>query len=201
MLSATGLACIRGERPLFSGVGFALSAGEWLHVRGANGSGKTSLLRLVAGLSQPAGGDITWNGDSIKAVPGSYRADMLYLGHQAAVKDDLTGAENLQLAARLDGAPLGEDEACAALRRFGLNGREHLAVRHLSAGQKRRVLLARLVTRKAPLWILDEPFTALDTRAVEMLGGLVAEHVAAGGMAIVTSHQPLPMAGGKAVQL
>lgn len=201
MLNASNLSCVRGERSLFSGVDLAVDAGEWLHVRGANGSGKTSLLRLLAGLSQPADGQIRWGGKPVAEDAQAFRADLLYLGHHAAVKEELTGLENLQLASSLDGAELPRAEAVAALRRFGLQGREDLPVRFLSAGQKRRVLLARLLARKARLWILDEPFTALDTRAVQMLGALIGEHVGAGGMAVVTSHQAVPIEGGKGLEL
>lgn len=201
MLSAHQLSCVRGERTLFSGLDLEVGAGEWLHVRGSNGCGKTSLLRLLAGLATPAAGEIRWCGKPARQDAQAYREALLFLGHHGAVKEELTALENLQLAAELDGATLDPGEAVAALHRFGLKGREHLPVRFLSAGQKRRVLLARLVTRKARLWILDEPFTALDTRAVDMLGALVAEHLAEGGMAVVTSHQAVPLAGGKAVEL
>lgn len=199
MLSASNLSCVRGDRTLFTGVGFEVGAGEWLHVRGANGCGKTSLLRLLAGLSKPAQGEIRWSGQP--ANDDAYRGDLLFLGHHAAVKEELTALENLQLASSLDGNPLPREEAVAALRRFGLQGREDLPVRFLSAGQKRRVLLARLVTRKARLWVLDEPFTALDTRAVQFLGTLIGEHLAGGGTAVVTSHQTIPVAGGKGLDL
>lgn len=201
MLRVSHLSCVRGERSLFADVAFTVEAGEWLHVRGANGSGKTSLLRLLAGLSQPAAGEIQWDGQPVAADAQAFRSDLLYLGHHSAVKEELTALENLQLAAELDGTDLSRDEAVEALRRFGLKGREDLPVRFLSAGQKRRVLLARLVTRKARLWILDEPFTALDTRAVQMLGGLIGEHVGEGGMAVVTSHQAIPIDGGKGLDL
>ena len=201
MLSARGLTCVRGDRPLFRGLDLAVEPGAWLHVRGANGSGKTSLLRLLAGLAQPEAGDIRWRGEPIAATAQDYRREMLFLGHHAAVKDELSAAENLTLAAQLDGAVLSDADTMAALRRFGLAGREHLPVRFLSAGQKRRALLARLVTRKARLWVLDEPFTALDAPAVELLGACVADHLAGGGMAVVTSHQAVPLAGGKDVQL
>jgi heme exporter protein A len=201
MLSATDLSCVRGERALFAGIDFSVESGEWLHVRGANGSGKTSLLRLLAGLSQPAHGVIRWDGHPVADDSQAFRADLLFLGHHAAVKEELTALENLQLASSLDGSELSRTDAIAALERFGLKGREDLPVRFLSAGQKRRVLLARLVTRKAKLWVLDEPFTALDTRAVQLLGTLIGEHLAGGGMAVVTSHQAVPIAGGKGLDL
>ncbi len=201
MLRGINLACIRGERPLFSGIDLAVDGGEWLHVRGANGVGKTSLLRLLAGLAQPADGEITWQGEPIGASAAAYRADLLFLGHQGALKDDLSALENIELAGALDGSPPARADVLAALRRFGLQGREDLPVRVLSAGQKRRVLLARLLTRKAKLWVLDEPFTALDARAVTMLSELIGEHLGQGGMAVVTSHQPISVAGGKAVDL
>ncbi|MDB5882105.1 MAG: heme exporter protein CcmA [Ramlibacter sp.] len=201
MLSAHGLTCVRGDRPLFAGVDLSVGPGEWLHVRGANGSGKTSLLRLLAGLSQPEAGQVHWNGEPIGRIAQDYHRALLFLGHHAAVKEELTGAENLQLSAELDGGAIGRAEIHEALGRFGLKGREDLPVRVLSAGQKRRVLLARLMTRKAKLWVLDEPFTALDTRAVDMLGSLAREHLAQGGMAVVTSHQPVPLEGGQVLEL
>lgn len=192
---------MRGERRLFSGLGFDLGPGEWLHVQGENGTGKTTLLRALVGLSQPAAGEIRWHGEPILELAEDYRRDMLYLGHHGAVKEELTPLENLQLAAALDGRNLGDREAIATLHRFGLKGREELPVRFLSAGQKRRVLLARLVTRQAVLWVLDEPFTALDVKAVAMLSTLIEEHLAQGGMTILTSHQAMPMANGKVVKL
>ena len=186
---------------MFTGVDVAIEPGQWLHVRGANGSGKTSLLRLLAGLSQPAHGEIRWDGKPVGDDKQAFRSDLLFLGHHAAVKEELTALENLRLASELDGAELEDAEALEALKRFGLQGREDLPVRFLSAGQKRRVLLARLVTRKARLWILDEPFTALDTRAVQLLATLIGEHVGGGGVAVVTSHQAIPVAGGKGLDL
>jgi heme exporter protein A len=201
MLSVIDLSCVRGERSVFTGIGFKVEPGEWLHVRGANGCGKTSLLRLLAGLSQPAQGEIHWCGKPTAQDAQAYRADLLFLGHHAAVKEELTALENLQLASELDGRGLPRPEAFAALQRIGLKGREDQPVRFLSAGQKRRVLLSRLVTRKAKLWLLDEPFTALDTRAVEMLGTLIGEHLDRGGMAVVTSHQAVQIASGKAIDL
>ena len=199
MLSVHGLTCVRGARPLFSDVDFSIGPGSWAHVRGANGAGKTSLLRLLAGLSQPDAGEVRWNGERIGSE--AFRRELMYLGHRAAVKEDLSALENVQFAAEMDGVSLSEDQAQAALVRFGLAGREELPVRFLSAGQKRRVLLARTVTRPAKLWILDEPFTALDVKAVDFLSHLVADHVKAGGMAVLTSHQAIPLPPGQVVDL
>jgi heme exporter protein A len=201
MLRGIDLACVRGERPLFSGIDVAVDGGDWLHVRGANGVGKTSLLRLLTGLAQPSQGQIRWHDEPIAACAAAYRNALLYLGHLAALKDDLTALENIELAGALDGSRPARTEVTSALHRFGLQGREDLPVRFLSAGQKRRVLLARLLTRKARLWVLDEPFTALDAKAVTALSGLLGEHLAGGGMAVVTSHQPVPVAGGQALDL
>lgn len=201
MLTASALSCVRGERRLFSGLDLAVGPGEWLHVQGENGAGKTSLLRILAGLSPAAEGEIRWHGEPIKALAEDYRRHLLFLGHHGAVKEELTPLENLTLAAQLDGTVLDETEALTALARFGLRGREDLPVRFLSAGQKRRVLLARLAVRKATLWILDEPFTALDVKAVEMLSGLIVEHVTGGGIAILTSHQSIPLPNGKVLKI
>lgn len=201
MLSAHGLTCVRGERRLFAGLDFSVGVGEWLHVRGENGAGKTSLLRMLVGLMAAAEGEIRWNGESTQALGEDYRRELLFLGHHGAVKEELTALENLQLAAQLDGDELADREALGALQRFGLRGREDLPVRFFSAGQKRRVLLARLVTRKARLWVLDEPFTALDVKAVDMLSELIGEHQANGGITVLTSHQSMPIAGGRVLQL
>jgi len=201
LLSAHTLGCIRGERRLFAGIDFAVEPGECLHVRGENGVGKTSLLRILAGLAAPAEGAVTWRGQPVARVADDYHQNLLFLGHHNALKEDLTGLENLMFAAGLDGATLAEEEASAALRRFGLRGREDLPVRCLSAGQKRRVLLARLLTRKASLWILDEPFAALDTSAVQALADLIAEHLANGGMTVMTSHQAIPLNNVRSLQL
>lgn len=192
---------MRGERRLFSGIDLAVAPGEWLHLQGENGSGKTSLLRILVGLTPPADGEIRWKGESICRQAEDFRREMVYLGHHVAVKEDLTALENLHLGAALDGDVLGERAALAALARMGLKGREELPVRVLSQGQKRRVLLARLLVRKAPLWVLDEPFTALDTKAVELLSGLIGEHLATGGMAVLTSHQEVDIGAGVAQTL
>ena len=186
---------------MFRGVGFTLRPGRWLQVRGANGAGKTSLLRILAGLSPADEGEVRWNGEPVARDRARYHTDLLFLGHQAAVKDELTPLENLRAANQFDGHPLDDQLALRALVRFGLKGREDVPVRFLSAGQRRRALLARTMTRPAKLWILDEPLTALDVSAIEGFASLMAEHLARGGMAVVTSHQPLPLEGGEEVVL
>lgn len=195
MLHAHGLACVRGDRRLFSGVDLAIAPGQWLQVEGANGAGKTSLLRILAGLSPAAEGHIEWEGHPVAEVRDDFHARLLYLGHAPAIKDDLSALENLQTAAAVGGRPLDEATALAALRRIGLKGREDLPSRVLSQGQKRRVGLARLLCGQARLWILDEPFVALDVSAVDMLCSILDEHIGRGGMLIFTSHQAVQLQG------
>ncbi len=189
VLEARGLSCIRGERMLFQDLHLQVSNGECLHIRGENGVGKTSLLRLLTGLSKPESGTILRNGELIGKDISVYHRDVLFLGHRDALKEDLTALENLQLYAAIDDVHLPDDQALAALWRFGLRGREHLPVSCLSAGQKRRALMARMLTRQASLWILDEPLNALDIHAVQALESLIADHLEQGGLVIMTSHQ------------
>lgn len=200
-LKARQLTCIRGDRTLFSELSFGLESGEWMYLRGSNGAGKTSLLRQLAGLSHPAAGEVHWNDVEIGAAGDTYRQALLYLGHHAGVKEELTPLENLRLASALDGKHLDEKAALSALARFGLRGREDLPVKFLSQGQRRRVLLSRLLTREAQLWILDEPLAALDVKAVDLLGELLAAHLARGGIAILTSHQAIPLPGSRELLL
>lgn len=195
MLQAHGLACDRGDRRLFSGVDFAVPAGEWLQVEGPNGAGKTSLLRIVAGLAAAAEGHLEWEGQPVADARDAFNARLLYLGHAPAIKDDLSALENLQIAAAVAGRSLDETTALAALRRIGLGGREDLPSRVLSQGQKRRVALARLLCSQARLWILDEPFVALDVAAVDQLCTILDEHLARGGLLLFTSHQAVHLAG------
>lgn len=199
MLDADNLECVRGERRLFAGLGFRLSAGELLYLQGKNGSGKTSLLRMLIGLLPPETGEIRWKGASLNS--DEFRADLCYLGHLNAIKEELTPLENLLVAADLADETLSEEEALEALEQVGLAGREDLACKYLSQGQKRRVALARLVKEKRPLWILDEPFVALDLAAVNWLSGIISGHLQRGGLAVITTHQWVDIAAGRVREL
>ena len=201
MLAASDLACSRGERRLFDAVNFGLEAGEWLHVKGENGSGKTTLLRTVVGLSPPDTGAIQWRGTDTRACAEAFRGALLYIGHQAALKDELTPLENLRLALALDGVAADDGHLMDVLERSGLQGREDLPCRVLSAGQKRRLLMARLLLRPADLWVLDEPFSALDAPGVELLCSMIGDHLARGGVAVLTSHQDMPLPPGRELAL
>lgn len=195
MLEVCDLACSRGDHQLFDGLSFILSAGELVQVQGANGSGKTTLLRTLCGFMQPVAGEIRWDGQPVRELDEEYYANILYLGHLNAIKDELTALENLQISAGLAGSELDELQAITALRRMGLRGRETLPVKVLSQGQRRRVALARLLVSNAPLWILDEPLAALDVGAVGLMQELIGEHLSKQGMVVFTTHQPLEVAG------
>jgi len=200
-LEARGLCCIRGERELFTGLHLRVAPGDFLHVRGENGVGKTSLLRLLTGLSKPDSGEVLWGDQSITHDPIAYHRELLFLGHRDALKEDLTALENLQMYAALDDVSLSVEKAMATLWRFGLRGRENLPVNCLSAGQKRRVLMARMLTRQARLWILDEPFNALDTQAVHELQNLISEHLSTGGLVVLTSHHEISIPNVQVLEL
>jgi heme exporter protein A len=189
MLSALNLECLRGERRLFRGIGFTLAAGELLFLEGQNGAGKTTLLRMLCGLTPPNAGEIRWQGEEIRHLDDDFHARLCYLGHQNAIKEDLTPLENICASAHLADEPLSEDDALNALEQVGLMGREDLTCRYLSQGQKRRVALARLVHERRALWILDEPFVALDTQAVTWLSGVIGAHLRRGGLTVMTTHQ------------
>ncbi|MDD4930315.1 MAG: cytochrome c biogenesis heme-transporting ATPase CcmA [Gallionella sp.] len=195
MLEISNLACSRGDHRLFSGLSFALHPGQIMQIQGANGSGKTSLLRTLCGFIIPDEGTISWCGENVRDMGEEYFARMMYLGHLNAIKDELSALENLLISAALSGVELKEADAILALRRMGLKGRERLPAKVLSQGQQRRVALARLLVSNAKLWILDEPLAALDVKAVALIQELIAEHLTQQGMVIFTTHQPLDVAG------
>ncbi|HYR37364.1 MAG TPA: cytochrome c biogenesis heme-transporting ATPase CcmA [Burkholderiales bacterium] len=188
MLEATELECERGGRTLFRGLSFALAAGELLRVGGPNGSGKTSLLRILCGLLTPGGGEVRWKGAPIRGLREDYSRELLYLGHAPAVKDDLTPLENLDVACRLVGMQAHQEALTWALNAFAV---PDLPVRKLSQGQRRRAALARLLlSESVALWLLDEPFAALDIAAASYTEELIGRHLAAGGSVVYTTHQP-----------
>lgn len=195
MLEVSGLSCARGDRNLFAHVSFTLATGGLLHVAGANGSGKTSLLRILCGLGVPDAGEVRWRGEPIRALRESYWRELVYMGHANALKDDLSATENLRLACTLAGRPATRAAALQTLDAFGLAACAHLPVRALSQGQKRRATLARLgLSRQVPLWILDEPLSALDVAAVRHLEELIVAYVDGGGSMIFTTHQDAAIA-------
>ncbi|WP_394808429.1 cytochrome c biogenesis heme-transporting ATPase CcmA [Nitrosomonas sp.] len=201
MLQGISLACVRGDRELFKDINFSLEAGGLMQVRGPNGSGKTSLLRMLCGLSNPAAGEILWSGTSIRDLNGDYFAAMTYIGHLSGTKDDLTVIENLQISSALAGFEISDAQASEALEYMGLGGREVLPVKVLSQGQRRRVALARLLVCKTSLWILDEPLVALDVLAVKLIQELLEQHLKQGGMVVMTTHQEIDLTATSTTQL
>jgi heme exporter protein A len=190
LLELQGLACERSGRALFSGVNLQLRPGELLRVQGANGAGKTSLLRMLCGLLEPSSGRVLWRGEEVSALREEFGGQLIYLGHAAALKDDLSPLENLLAACQLAGSRVAEADAMRALAAAGLRGHETTLVRRLSQGQRRRSALARLaLLPAAALWVLDEPFNALDVGAVAWLCGLVRRHLQNAGLVVLTSHQ------------
>ncbi len=198
---AAGLACVRGGRQLFDGVGFRLNGGEILYLQGKNGSGKTSLLRILCGLSLPAAGEIRWCGKQIGKLGADFRRELCYIGHQNAIKEELTPRENLLATAPITKDAIEASSVQESLERLGLAGQEEQPCRYLSQGQKRRVALARLVNERRPLWILDEPFVALDPAAASEIGKLIGAHLQRGGLAILTTHQAVEIAAGTVHEL
>ncbi|MDP2834713.1 MAG: cytochrome c biogenesis heme-transporting ATPase CcmA [Pseudomonadota bacterium] len=195
LLSVHDLACARGDRLLFKGMNFTLKVGELLLVQGGNGQGKTSLLRLLTGLSSPENGEVRWRGEPIRKQREAYHAEMIYLGHANGVKDDLNPVENLRFANGLQGRVFAAERAVATLERLGLSRCLDLPCRVLSFGQRRRVALAALLLAGAALWILDEPLTGLDVHAVALMEGLIRDHLKGGGMVVATTHQALNLEG------
>jgi len=195
LLSVHDLACTRGERLLFKGMNFTVGSGELLLVQGGNGQGKTSLLRLLTGLSRPDQGEVRWRGELIQRQRDTYHAEMTYLGHANGVKEDLNPIENLRFAEGLRGHAFDAARATATLERLGLARCLDLPCRVLSFGQRRRVALAALLMSTAKLWILDEPLTGLDAHAVALMEQLIRDHLAGGGLAVATTHQALNLEG------
>ncbi len=193
MLEAENLECTRGDRKLFRHLGFSLQSGTLVQLTGPNGSGKTSLLRMISGLLEPTEGEIRWHGARIRSLGEEYRALLTYLGHRNGLKEELSSIENLRIASGAAGLDVDDKTCQSALRAMGLDGREQLPVRFLSEGQKRRAALARLVICKTRLWLLDEVFTALDKSAVALVRNLIEAHLSNGGLAIIATHQELDL--------
>lgn len=187
-ISARDLHVWRGERHVLRGLSVDASSGDCVHLAGPNGSGKTTLLRVLAGLLVPEEGGVNWRGRPIGADRDAYAATICYLGHSDGLKPDFTAHENLAFEVGLRRV-LTPEETDAVLVRVGLTGSRDQPARSLSAGQRRRLAMARVMLSHATLWLLDEPFTNLDSAGVEMLSGVVAEHLAAGGAALIASHQ------------
>jgi heme exporter protein A len=201
MLEAHDLAGERGPVRLFRDVTFRVEAGRALTVIGANGSGKTTLLRILAGLTAPAAGVVRWHGAPMKLFDPRLREAVVFGGHLPALKDELTAIENLESLVSLAGASVARAALVEALDRVALFRRQMLPARVLSQGQRRRIGLARLIALRKPLWILDEPTTALDADGASLLSSIVAEHLDGGGVAVVATHQPIDLPPGRMTTL
>lgn len=198
LLQVNNLSCVREDRTLFEHLSFTVAPGDLLQIEGPNGVGKTSLLRLLTGLSQPFAGEVCWNGENIRHCRDEYHANLLYLGHHAGVKAALTPFENLKFYQQLHHPQQLDNDLWQILARVGLAGFEENPTGQLSAGQQRRVALARLwLCDKPSLWILDEPFTAIDKQGVKVLEQLFLAHAERGGMVILTTHQDLTLMQGR----
>ncbi len=194
MLEAVNLECTRGDRRLFRGLNFSIKPGELIELHGANGSGKTSLLRILSGLSSPAQGEVRWNGKNIRSLGEEYSGAVSYLAHQNGVKDELSAIENLRIACGVSGNVLSKADAQTVLEQVGLSRQQNLPARSLSAGQKRRVALARLLGSRATVWLLDEVLTSLDDAAIKLARRFIGDHLRNGGLAIIATHQELDLA-------
>ncbi|MCF4175634.1 MULTISPECIES: cytochrome c biogenesis heme-transporting ATPase CcmA [Vibrio] len=191
MLEVTKLTAIRDDRVLFENLSFSLQLGDLVQIEGRNGTGKTTLMRIVAGLGDKEDGEIKWNGEKIESSREDYHQSLLFLGHQTGVKRDLTAFENLKFYQSIHAPDTSTEQIFSALTQVGLAGREDVPVAQLSAGQQRRVALARLWLSKQPLWILDEPLTAIDKQGVKVLEDLFLNHAEQGGIVLLTTHQDM----------
>jgi heme exporter protein A len=201
MLEVTNLDCVRGDRKLFSDINLSLKPGTFLQVQGANGSGKTSLLRILCGLLAPVRGEVRWQGAKIRSLGEDYFTAITYIGHRSAVKEELTCLENHRINNGLAGVELKREEALENLGKMGLAGREHLPARLLSEGQRRRLALSRLLSSSSRLWLLDEVLTSLDQAAVSLIKSVIEAHLKSGGMAVVATHQELNLAASSVQRL
>ena len=193
MLEAKQLACLKGDRLLFRDLSFRVEAGEMVRVAGPNGVGKTSLLRILCGLAMQEYGEVHWLGEDVRRARETFHRDLLYVGHSPALNDLLTPVESLRFACVLGGRAVGKADCERALDRIGLGAQVELPTRVLSQGQRRRVGLARLfLGEQKRLWVLDEPFTALDVAAVADLAATLEAHCATGGAVVMTTHQDAP---------
>ena len=192
---------MRGDRSVFRDLSFSVSPGTFVQLTGPNGSGKTSLLRILCKLLAPAAGEVKWNGEEIHSLGEDYFTAVTYLGHKHGVKDELTAIENLLVSCSVSGIQLDEEKAAVALDKLGLGDRLRLQTRLLSEGQRRRVALARLAVSQARLWLLDEVMTSLDKNSVSLIRSLIEGHLATGGIAIVATHQDLQLTNVKTQRL
>lgn len=202
MLETLQIEITRGNRKLFGNLSLELKPGTLLLVTGSNGSGKTSLLRALCGLLSPSSGEIRWHGENIRVLREDYWKNLLYIGHNNALKGDLTTSENLAALCALSGVAANAVQRQSALAQFGLADREHSPAKSLSQGQRRRTALARLALGSVlPLWVLDEPFSALDSAAIAHLQSIISQHLANSGMVVMTTHQDVPIKAPAVVEL
>lgn len=193
MLKIESLECVRDDRQLFSELSFSLGDAEVLQIEGGNGSGKTSLLRIICGLRQAESGDVLWRGESISSNREDYYADMVYIGHLPCIKGDLTVMENVRSLLDTRSLSLTDSEIEVALAKVGLASYEDVPGKALSSGQRRRILLAFIELAQATLWILDEPLTALDVEGVALMETMIIEHKNSGGSVIFTTHHGMQL--------
>ncbi len=196
-LQAHQLACRQGDRLLFENLDFQINEGELLLIEGYNGCGKTTLLKTLATLRHPDDGYVSWQGQPILKLADEFRSELTWLGHHNAIKLDLTAMENLKISCFLNDVMVTDDGVLQALDDMGLYGYEDLPVRSLSQGQKRRTALAYLLLSQSKLWVLDEPFSALDVKAVDFLQSVISQHINKGGMVILTTHQAVELMSGQ----
>ena len=193
LFEVRGLECVRHDIILFQDISFSLQAGDLYQVDGENGTGKTSIIRILAGLIQPTAGEVLWRGKEISECLYDYQYEFSYIGHLSGLKDALTPIENLKVVEALTGSEA--NDLSLILERVGLLGLDDIPVNSLSAGQKRRVALARLIITNTSLWLLDEPFTSLDPAGKTLIEQMIVDHCKAGGMVIFATHQSMEIEG------